>query len=219
MGATRPRPRWREDRRDSPPEPRGSPVTAPEPFPGPEDCPPDTDARASPPARLWRQSVPIGAAPEHPARRWAARRNLWRPGEPFPPALRWLPAWNDRPGSIVALFAPLGAWIEAAPEHPAPSGVQLVHVDADGSPTTDRGGLGKRSHGRLSGAIVALGEPLGAAGRVHVAEGIADALAIAGREPGAVLAAGGTSGLARLADPLARLALPVTVWPDGDPLD
>ena len=117
----------------------------------------------------------------------------------------------------MALFAPLGAWIEAAPEHPAPSGVQLVHVDADGSPTTDRGGLGKRSHGRLSGAIVALGEPLGAAGRVHVAEGIADALAIAGREPGAVLAAGGTSGLARLADPLARLALPVTVWPDGDP--
>ena len=49
-----------------------------------------------------------------------------------------------------------------------------------------------------------------------MAEGIADALAVAARVEGTALAVGGTSGLARLAEPLAALSLPVTVWPDGD---
>ena len=50
-----------------------------------------------------------------------------------------------------------------------------------------------------------------------VAEGLADALAIAARCDGPVIAAGGTATLARLAEPLAALARPVTLWPDGDP--
>ena len=61
-----------------------------------------------------------------------------------------------------------------------------------------------------------MGDPLAAAGRIHVVEGVADALAVAAREAGAVIAAGGTSGFQRLDSDLARLSIPVTIWPDGD---
>ena len=206
---------WLEDRLESPPEPRGSPVTAPEPSPGPEDCPPAPDARESLPARLWRQSVPIEAAPEHPARRWAARRNLWRSLEPWPPAIRWIPR-RAGGGSLVACFAPVADWTEGHPPG-APSGVQLVHVAPDGSPRKDRDGLGKRSHGTMRGAVAVIGAPLWRAGCVHVAEGLADALAIAAREDAPALATGGTSTLSRLAPSLAALAVPVVVHADGDP--
>ena len=185
--------------------------------------------------RLWERSGPVPPGPEHPARRWSARRNLWPVADPWPVAVRWLesekmelvtnPPAPRKPGdsavpsmpggSLVAAFASLAAWIEAHP--PAhPSGVQLVHVDALGRPRKDRGGLAKRSHGSMTGAVCVTGPPLWRAGRVHVAEGIADALAIAARTDGAAIAAGGTAGFARLAEPLAALSRPVTVWPDGD---
>ena len=116
---------------------------------------------------------------------------------------------------MVAAFAPVADWIEAHPPA-SPSGVQLVHVAPDGSPRADHGGLSKRSHGTMSGAVAVIGARLDRAGAVHVAEGVADALAIAAREDGAALAVGGTSGFGRLAPALAALAVPVIAWPDGD---
>ncbi len=203
---------WREDRRESPPEPRGSPLTAQEPV-GDPAAPSRREARERKAARHWRLSEPIPTDPGHPARQWAARRNLWRPGDAWPDSLRWLPA-RDRGGSIVALFAPLGSWADAAPALPAPPGVQLVHVGRDGLPAKDRGGLNKRSHGRMKGVCL-IGDPLPKADRGHVVEGVADGLAVAARESGAVVIAGGKH-FDKLADPLARIGLPVRLWPDGD---
>ena len=61
-----------------------------------------------------------------------------------------------------------------------------------------------------------MGDPLSDAGRIHVVEGVADALAVAAREEDAVIAAGGTSGFARLSRDLSQLGVPVVIWPDGD---
>ena len=163
-------------------------------------------------AVLWADSRPVPLDTAHPARLWAARRHLWPPGEPFPEAVRWLP--HPDGGSLVACFAPVPDWRAAHP--PNPSGVQLVHVDRSGAPRPDAGRLAKRSHGSMSGAVAVIGAPLWRAGCVHVAEGLADALAIAAREGGAALAAGGTAGFPRLADVLGTLSTPVTIWPDGD---
>lgn len=68
----------------------------------------------------------------------------------------------------------------------------------------------------MGGSVVLVGDPLSDAGRIHVVEGVADALAVAAREAGAVIAAGGTAGLGRLSRDLARLGVPVVIWPDGD---
>lgn len=191
---------WRAGRYTPPPEWRETPGPArpstPTRTPG--------EAREALAARLWARSVAVPTDPAHPARTWAARRDLWPASRPFPPAVRWLPPWRDRPGAVIAAFAPLRAWI-ARPEGPAPEGVQCVRTDG-----------GKRSHGSMSGRVCVIGDPLPEAGRVHVAEGLADALAIGARCGGAVIAAGGTAGIPRMADALAALSLPVTAWPDGD---
>ena len=164
-------------------------------------------------AQLWADSRAVTLDPAHPARLWAARRHLWRPGDPWPEALRWI-QWSDGGGSLVAAFAPVPDWRTAHP--PTPPAVQLVHVGPDGAPRKDRGGLGKRSHGTMSAGVAVIGAPLWRAGCVHVAEGVADALAVAAREDGAALAVGGTAGFERLAPDLAALAVPVVAWPDRD---
>ena len=68
----------------------------------------------------------------------------------------------------------------------------------------------------MGGSVVLMGDPLPDAGRIHVVEGVADALAVAAREAGAVIATGGTSGFARLSPDLSQLGVPAVVWPDGD---
>ena len=91
-------------------------------------------------------------------------------------------------GSIVAAFG--------RPNEGRLSGVQLIHVDAAGLPAPDRPGpegLTKRSHGSLAGAICVLGLPTGAPG-IHVAEGLADTLALAARLPWPAVCMGGTAG-------------------------
>ena len=191
--------------------PRVRPLRRPA-APKPLAAPPGVHAKPDRAAALWAESLPVPLDPAHPARLWAARRHLWRPLDPWPDALRWL---EDGGGSLVAAFAPVPDWIEAHPPA-SPPGVQLVHVAADGSPRTDAGGLGKRSHGCMSGAVAVIGCPLDTAPAVHVAEGIADALAIAARASGTALAVGGTSGFSKLAPALAALAVPVIAWPDGD---
>lgn len=162
--------------------------------------------------RMWEDARPVSTDSDAPARRWTALRNLWRPGDHFPASLRWL-AWRDGGGSLVACFATLVDWQSGNPE---PTGVQLIHIAPDGQPRRDRGGLGKRSHGTMGGSVVLMGDPLSEAGRIHVVEGVADALAVAAREDGAVIAAGGTSGFARLPQDVSRLGVPVVIWADGD---
>ena len=68
----------------------------------------------------------------------------------------------------------------------------------------------------MGGSVVLTGDPLSDAGRIHVVEGVADALAVAAREAGAVIAVGGTSGFARLTRDVSQLGVPVVIWPDGD---
>ena len=195
----------------------------------------DHAARMNTARRLWERSEAVPIDPEHPARRWAARRQLWPGADPWPDAARWIQCatrWPDGlgrvvtrvvvaiergGGSLVAAFAPVADWTESHPPA-SPSGVQLVHVAPDGRPRKDRGGLAKRSHGRMSGAVCVVGGPLWRAGTLHVAEGLADALAIAARCDGPVIAAGGTATLSRLAGPLAALARPVLIHADGDPV-
>ena len=44
--------------------------------------------------RVWKRAAPIPVSTDHPARRWLARRHLWRPG-PTPAAVRaagWTPS-------------------------------------------------------------------------------------------------------------------------------
>ena len=79
------------------------------------------------------------------------------------------------------------------------SGVQLIHVDADGLPALDKpgpDGLPKRSFGHMAGAVCVLG--LQGHGGVNVAEGLADALALAARLPWRAVCMGGTAGFHNL---------------------
>ena len=104
-------------------------------------------------------------------------------------------------GSLVALAAPPEAWTAAWPNLPAPHAVQLIAIDAQGAPALDRpadaGGLGKRSIGSTTGLIVVFGCPdlSEALEPVRVAEGVADALALASRYPGPAVATLGTSAM------------------------
>ena len=68
--------------------------------------------------------------------------------------------------------------------------MQLIHLDGRGVPRKDRGGLSKRSLGTLAAAVAVTGVHMLRTPKVlHVAEGIADAVAVAAREDGAVIAA------------------------------
>ena len=185
---------------------------------------------------LWAaHSEPIPKDPGHPARRWFAARKLWRPDLPAPGVIRWLPAaahYQGRgphtgAGSIIALMAPRASWTAAWPGLPNPQAVHVVAITADGTPAMDRpadsGGLGKRSIGSTSQAMVLIGCPEAAGDYepVRVAEGLADALAIASRYPGIVVA---TMGTALMSDPglaawLATAARGVIVHSDNDPLE
>ena len=158
----------------------------------------------------WGKAQVIPADPEHPARRWLSARNLWRPGFPLPSSIRWLPAGehyqgsglHTGAGSLVALAAPPEAWTEAWTGLPEAQAVQIIAVGRDGAPALDRpaehGGLGKRSYGSTTGLLVAFGNPVlsDAISPVRVAEGVADALALASRYAGPAVATLGTSGMA-----------------------
>ena len=149
------------------------------------------DVRLDRAVKMWERSVAVPAAADHPARRWLARRRLWRPGQPLPPSVRWVAAPGPSVGAIVAAFAPPGTG--------RLSGVQLIHVDADGLPALDRpgpDGLPKRSFGQMAGAVCVLG--LQGHGGVNVAEGLADALALAARLPWRAVCMGGTAGFHNL---------------------
>ena len=114
---------------------------------------------------------------------------------------------NARPGphtgagSIVALLAQPAAWAKAWPRLPNPQAVEIIAVGSDGQPALDRpeseGGLGKRTLGSKVGAVLILGNPLVADAElpVRVAEGVADALALAARFAGPAIASMGDAGM------------------------
>ena len=155
-----------------------------------------------------RQPTRTLAIPEdarHPARKWLAARNLWHPSKPLPDSIRWLPSDNNRPpemaGSIVHPYAPIPAWLDALPDVPPASSVQLVNIDRDGRPTLDKlgeNGLNKRSLGQLTYAYFLLGvlSPEDAEG-VLVVEGLADGLAVVSHynPNAAVIVMAGTSAM------------------------
>ena len=71
--------------------------------------------------------------------------------------------------------------------------MHLVYVAGDGSPAVDRG-LTKRTYAAVQDAVVVLGCPLleQTMAPVDVAEGLADALALAARSPAPAVATLGT---------------------------
>jgi len=82
----------------------------------------------------------------------------------------------------------------------------------------DRDGRGKQSHGLLAGVVCVVGGCLLRTPEVlHVAEGIADALAIAARHSGgASVATGGAAALRHLLPGLTAIGAALTLWPGDD---
>ena len=82
---------------------------------------------------LWRRSVPIPRSSGHPARKWLANRNLWRPELPLPGPVRWISAEHlnhDYPGAgaIISMAAQPTSWTQAWPNLPELSCIHLVFV-------------------------------------------------------------------------------------------
>ena len=182
------------------------------------------------PARIWAETAAIPNDAAHPARGWFANRNLWRPEVEAPAPLRWLPASRTRPGphtgagSLVALLAKPAAWATAWPHLPSPQAVEIIAVDGEGDPALDRpaseDGLGKRTLGAKVGAVLILGNPLLANvdAPVRIAEGVADALALAARFAGTAIASMGDAGMTAAGFPrwLAQAGSGVVIHADND---
>ena len=166
--------------------------------------------------KLWAQSEPIGEDVEHPFRAWARARNLLHPWCKVPPAIRWA---RYRGGAIVAGVFPLKAWGRDGIPKSEPVAVQALAIDTGGNkryvlgPNKD---LNKCSYGEVSEGVFLLGDPTHQ--RVNIVEGVADALAVYSREPGAVLATLGTSStLPNKPDVIEWLCTRETwLYPDND---
>ena len=140
-----------------------------------------------------------------------------------------LPAASERrrhcgSGSIVALAAEPMDWTISWPELPAPRGVQLTGVASDGAPADleiKSSWVGKQSRGVLTDCVVVFGNPLWneATSAVRIAEGVADALALASRYDGPALATFGTSPMrsGNLAVWLANAPAGAIIHCDDDP--
>ena len=185
-----------------------------------------TEDRAAMARSIWSDGDFIPKEPTHPVRRWLGDRNLWREELPVPPVLRWIQGKGSHTGagSIVALIAPPDAWASAWPSVPEPTGVQTISLDEYGHSALDRpaerGGLSKRTIGVANASVCLVGNPVinEASTPVRVAEGLADALAIAARYEGPVVAMIGTSGMRNpdLAGWLATAAAGVIIHADAD---
>lgn len=192
--------------------------------------PPPREPRSGLPAKIWADTAAIPMDADHPSRRWFANRNLWRAEVEAPTPIRWLTASRTWPGphtgagSLVALLAKPTAWADAWPRLPNPQAVEIIAVDRDGNPALDRpqqdGGLGKRTLGDKTGAVLVLGNPLlvGIDVPVRVVEGVADALALAARFNGPAVASMGDAGMNAdgFAGWLASAAAGVVIHADND---
>ena len=154
---------------------------------------------------------------------WLAARQLWRPELPLPGSVRWIGAEHFRrefqgAGAIIAMASPPDAWLTSWPGLPDLSSAHLVYVAGDGSPAVDRG-LTKRTYAAVQDAVVVLECPLleQTMAPVDVAEGLADALALASRSPAPAVATLGTSGMSSAIIAQWLATSPDTrVWADRD---
>ena len=186
--------------------------------------------------KLWRESKPIPRSFNHPARRWAAARNLLPPFMPFPPVLRYGVYADRKRGDrpyIIAFVCTLDALASVYPTLPkiGPLKVrwQTLWIDLNGNPVdrqgnpVKRGGL-KNLYGGFGDKhdypVMCLGDPT--ADNLAVCEGIADALAIYSRCHGAVAAVLGSPKLterSHLLKYLASAGRTVTLFSDLDAVD
>ena len=142
---------------------------------------------------------------------------------PLPHAVRWIGNEHlhrdfNGAGAIIAMAAQPVAWTEAWPNLPELSCVQLVFIAEDGSPAKDRG-LTKRTYAATRDAVVVLGCPLLEMNNepVDVAEGLADALALAARNPAPAIATLGTAAMGSTSLAEWLVTGPETrVWADRD---
>ena len=134
-----------------------------------------------------------------------AARNLYWPMIPVPAGVRWVEKSHLEPrhegaGAVAVLFAPPGDWIDSWPSPPSPAAVELIHIDSEGRAVLDRpgqdGGRPKRTQGVRRGSVAMFGNPLPSESPgLNLAEGAADALALAARLPETAVAVGGVGGM------------------------
>ena len=186
--------------------------------------------------RLWQQATPIPRSVNHPARRWAAQRNLLPPYVPFPPVIRYGVYADHKRGDrpyIIAFVCTLDALAEVYPTLPNIEPLKVRwqtlwidfngnSVDREGNPVK-RGGL-KNLYGGFGNRddypVMCLGDPT--ADDLALCEGIADALAIYSRCRGTVAAVLGSPNLterSHLLECLARAGRTVTLFSDLDAVD
>ena len=172
-----------------------------DPTPDPADIAPDP--RAALVAQLWARAVPADSTP---GRLYLALRLAWPPhgiGPELPAAVRWLDA-NATPGKVPgakwyglpdgAAGALAFAWRRPGDEDTDPRAVSMEAIGAAGKRIEPRW---RRTFGTRAGAVFEARAPRGGDSPVHVAEGEADALALALAPwcgAGGVYAAGGTTG-------------------------
>ena len=169
--------------------------------------------------KLWAQAEAIGNNAEHPFWRWATvgdKPGVLHPYCRVPPAIRWT---RYRGGAVVAGVFPLNAWSKDGQPFGLPVAVQALAIDQGGENRFCLGehrDLRRCSYGPISEGVFALGDPTSE--RVNIVEGVADALAVYSREPGAVLATLGTNAkLANMPDVIDWLCTRETwLYPDND---
>ena len=186
------------------------------------------DRRVAMARRLWRTSLPVPADSLHPARRWAsatgAKPGIWPAGQGWPAAMRWLPvqAWQRRQehagaGSLVAAFVPLANW-QRQDWQAHLTAVQLVGIAATGAQCPLAGRDNKRTYGLLAGAACLVRGSQGRGRKLGVAEGLADAMALATLEKRHCIALGGTPGFRnpQIQEVLARVRHGIRICGDSD---
>ena len=170
--------------------------------------------------KLWAEAKEIGEQSEeveHPFWMWATtgdKPNVLHPFCRVPPGIRF----HRSRGLIIGGVFPLSDWGRDGIPEGEPVAVQALAIDENGE---NRYCLGKdklrrRSYGPIGEGVFILGDP--AHQRVSIVEGIADALAVYSREPGAVLATLGTSKtLPNKPDVIDWLIIKETwLYPDND---
>ena len=154
---------------------------------------------------LWNSAQPIPVSePHHPVRNWMTARNLYWTSISVPSAIRWFPATGHWPkhwgsGAIVVAFAPPNAWVTSWPQTPAPTSIQVFHIDNFGRTVVpDRNSPSGLNLRVPSGNVSVLGDPrpgLSTTGRLLLTNRLDNALALAARLPDTTAIVGGTSKL------------------------
>ena len=142
------------------------------------------------------EAVPEDAS--HPVRRWAALRDLWQPDIPFPPGIAWVPASSrvrrvlgEQAGAILVFLAPLAAWQATYPHAPRPQALQLMDINAEGTPVLDQ----LEVYGVTAGTCFALLDTTSTT--LQVCEGLASGLKLRRYEGGSVVVTGDADELAQ----------------------